>query len=120
MADSNLHKVCLRDRMRAILYYVEEPRPIELHGLQRFVFEDLTLDEARILMRIPGVRQPGVPTESLIFRGQLYNSHEDNRVLIHNHWGITDIHVADRRHLVHMLLPPEDLVALLREDTANA
>ncbi|HVC81142.1 MAG TPA: hypothetical protein VNL35_11655 [Chloroflexota bacterium] len=106
--------------MRGILYYVEEPKPIELHGLQRLMFEDLTLEEARILMRIPGVRQPGVPTESLTLRGRLYNSHEDNRVLIHNHWGITDIHVVGRRSLVTMLLPSEDLTVLLREDTPNA
>jgi hypothetical protein len=40
--------------------------------------------------------------------------------LIHNHWGITDIHVADRRSLVTMLLPTDDLTALLREDTPDA
>ncbi|HEY8282979.1 MAG TPA: hypothetical protein VIJ28_01200 [Chloroflexota bacterium] len=106
--------------MRAVLYYVEEPKPIELHGLQRLVFEDLTLEEARTLMRIPAVRQSGVPIEALILRGTAYNCHEDNRVLIHNHWGITDIHVADRRSLVTMLLPTDDLTALLREDTPDA
>ena len=45
--------------MRAILYYVEAPQPFELHGLQRLVYEDLTVTEARMLMQIPEVREPG-------------------------------------------------------------
>jgi hypothetical protein len=106
--------------MRAILYYVEEPQPIELHGLQRLVFDDLSLEEARTLMLIPAVRQPGVPMERLAFRGREYVRHEDNRVLIHNHWGITDIHVADRRSLVTMLIPAEDLAGLLQEAAPDA
>jgi len=106
--------------MRAILYYVDEPQPIELHGLQRLVFEDLTLDEARTLMRIPGVRQPGIANERLTFRGREYNSHEDNRLLLYNHWGITDIHVAERRSLVTMLIPTEDLTVLLQAGDADA
>lgn len=98
--------------MRAILYYVEEPRPFELHGLQRLIYDGLSVAEAQALMRIPAVREPGAPLESLEFRGRSFNRHEDNRVLVRNEWGITDVHVANRRYLVTMLLAAEDLEAL--------
>ena len=98
--------------MRGILYYVDGPRPFELRGLERLIFDDLTTAEAQTLMRVPGVRQPGDPVESVEFRGRHFNRHEDNRVLIHNSWGITDVHVAARRHLVTMLVTAEDLATL--------
>jgi hypothetical protein len=98
--------------MRAILYYVDGPRPFELRGLERIVYDDVTVAEARALMRIPSVREPGNPLETLEFRDRLFNLHEDNRVLIHNEWGITDVHVAGRRHLVTMLVTAEDLATL--------
>lgn len=116
---NDLHKVW-KGGMRAILYYTEEPQPFELHGLRRLVFDDLGLDEARALMQIPAVRRTGEPLERAVFRGQEYARHEDNRVLIYNHWGITDIHVADRRSLVTMLIPAEDLTHLLQEGIPNA
>jgi hypothetical protein len=99
--------------MRAILYYVEEPKPFELHGLQRLVYDDLTILEAQALMRIPQVRQPGAQVSALEFRGRMFNQHEDNRVLIYNTWGITDIQVADRRVRVTSLITAEDLATLL-------
>jgi hypothetical protein len=100
--------------MRAILYYVDAPQPFELHGLQRLIYEDLTVAEARALMQIPAVREPGAPIPTQEFRGRLFNRHEDNRVLIYNAWGITDIQVADRRVRVTSLITAEDL-ALLQE-----
>lgn len=100
--------------MRAIVYYVERPTPFELHGLERIVYDDLTTAEAQTLMRVPAVREPGAPVEVVEFRGRTFNRHEDNRVLIHNAWGITDVHVANRRHYLTMLLTAEDL-AILRE-----
>jgi hypothetical protein len=106
--------------MRGILYYVDGPRPIELHGLERLVFEDLTVDEAQALMSVPAVRLPGSPLETATVRGRVFNRHEDNRVLIRNAWGITDVHVAARRHLVTMLLPAEDLETLERGEKADA
>ena len=106
--------------MRGILYYVDGPRPVELHGLERLVFEDLTVAEAQTLMSVPAVRTPGVPAEAAPLRGRTYSRHEDNRVLIRNSWGITDVHVAARKHLVTMLLPVEDLETLERGDVANA
>jgi hypothetical protein len=106
--------------VRAILYYVEEPRPGELHGLQRLVFEDLDKDEARTLMQVPAVRKPGIPLQPVTFRGREYARHEDNRALISNHWGITDVYVMERRSLITMLLPREDLAELHREDAPNA
>jgi hypothetical protein len=101
--------------VRGILYYVDEPRPFELHGLQRLIYDELTTAEAQILMRIPVVRTPGEPLEALEFRGRQFNRHEDNRVLIRNEWGITDVHVANRCHLVTMLVTAEDLAALAEE-----
>jgi hypothetical protein len=98
--------------MRGILYYVDGPRPFELRGLERLIYDDLTIDEARILMRVPAVRQPGDAMQTIALRGRQFNQHEDNRVLIHNAWGITDVHVAARRHLVTMLVTAEDLAAL--------
>jgi len=92
----------------------------ELHGLQRLLYEGLTVAEAQALMRIPAVRRPGEPLESLEFRGSQFNRHEDNRVLIHNEWGITDVHVAKRQYLVTMLLTAEDLATLTDEETPNA
>src|ERR1700744_470554 len=106
--------------MRAILYYVEAPRPGELHGLQRLVFENLEKDEAQTLMRVPAVRQPGVPPAPVTFRGREYARHEDNRVLISNHWGITDVYVLERKALVTMLLPREDLTELTGGETTDA
>jgi len=106
--------------MRAILYYVEAPRPGELHGLQRLVFENLEKEEAQILMRIPAVRQPGVSQAPLTFRGREYARHEDNRAIISNHWGITDVYVLERRSLITMLLPREDLRELMAEDVSDA
>jgi hypothetical protein len=106
--------------MRAILYYVDAPRPGELHGLQRLVFDNLDKDEAQTLMRVPAVRQPGVPLPPLTFRGREYARHEDNRTIISNHWGITDIYVLERKSLVTMLLPREDLKELMREDVSDA
>ena len=106
--------------MRAILYYVEAPRPGELHGLQRLVFDDLDKDEARMLMQVPAVRQPGTPLQPVMFRGREYARHEDNRTLISNDWGITDVYVLERRSLITMLLPREDLAELLREAAPNA
>ena len=106
--------------MRAILYYVEAPRPGELHGLQRLLFDDLDKDEARTLMQVPAVRQPGVPLRPVEFRGREYARHEDNRAIISNHWGITDVYVLERRSLITMLLPREDLVELTREAAPDA
>ena len=106
--------------MRAILYYVDAPRPGELHGLQRLVFDNLDKDEAQTLMQVPAVRQPGVPLPPLTFRGREYARHEDNRTIISNHWGITDIYVLERKSLVTMLLPREDLKELMREDVSDA
>jgi hypothetical protein len=98
--------------MRAILYYVDGPRPFELHGLERLVFDNLTLAEAQSLMRVPDVRQPGEPLDTVEFRGRVFNRHEDNRVLIRNEWGITDVHVAARKHLVTMLVTADDIDTL--------
>ncbi len=106
--------------MRAILYYVDEPRPFELHGLQRLIYDDLSVAEAQTLMRIPSVRTPGESLATIEFRGRTFNRHEDNRVLIYNEWGITDVHVAGRRHLVTMLLTAEDLAALEHVSTGDA
>ena len=106
--------------MRAILYYVDAPRMGELHGLQRLVFENLEKEEAQTLMRVPAVRQPGIPLPSLTFRGREYARHEDNRAIISNHWGITDVYVLERKSLITMLLPREDLTELTREDVADA
>ena len=106
--------------MRAILYYVDAPRPGELHGLQRLVFENVDKEEARTLMQAPAVRQPGVPLPPLTFRGREYARHEDNRAIISNHWGITDVYVLERRSLITMLLPREDLAELMREEAADA
>jgi hypothetical protein len=100
--------------MRAIVYYVERPMPFELHGLDRIIYDDLTTAEARLLMRVPAVREPAAPLETVEFRGRTFNRHEDNRVLIQNKWGITDVYVANRRHYMTMLLTAEDL-ATLRE-----
>lgn len=102
--------------MRGILYYVDGPRPFELRGLERLIYDDLTTAEAQMLMRVPAVRQPGDPLHTIELRGRLFNQHEDNRVLIHNAWGITDVHVAARRHVVTMLLTAEDLAALRDQD----
>jgi hypothetical protein len=104
--------------MRGILYYVDGPRPFELRGLERLLYDELTTEEARTLMRVPGVRQPGDPMEVVAFRGRMFNRHEDNRVLIHNSWGITDVHVVARRHLVTMLITAEDLAVLPDTDGA--
>lgn len=98
--------------MRAIVYYVEQPMPLELHGLERIVFDDLSTAEAQLLMQVPAVRVPGAPLERVEFRGRAFNRHEDNRVLIHNRWGITDVYVAHRRHYLTMLLTAEDLATL--------
>ena len=98
--------------MRGILYYTDGPRPFELHGLERIVYDDLTVAEAQVLMRVPSVRQPGADLETVHLRDRLFNCHEDNRVLVRNAWGITDVHVAGRRHLVTMLVTAEDLGAL--------
>ena len=106
--------------MRAILYYVEEPRPGELHGLQRLVFENLDKAEAQALMQVPAVRRPGIALEPLTFRGRDYARHEDNRTIISNHWGITDVYVLERKSLITMLLPREDLAELTREETNGA
>ena len=106
--------------MRAILYYVDEPKPFELHGLQRLVYDDLTMPEAQTLMRIPDVREPGVPMSTQEFRGRIFNRHEDNRVLLYNAWGITDISVADRRVRVTTLITADDLATLLEERTRDA
>ncbi len=106
--------------MRAILYYVDGPRPLELAGLERLVFEDLTLEDARTLMTIPAARAPGLPLEPATVRGRSFNRHEDNRVLIRNSWGITDVHVAARQHVVTMLLPADDLETLERRDREHA
>jgi hypothetical protein len=106
--------------MRAILYYVEAPRPGELHGLQRLVFENLEKDEAQTLMQVPAVRQPGVPLPPVTFRGREYARHEDNRAIISNHWGITDVYVLERKSLITMLLPREDLAELTGEGVTNA
>ena len=106
--------------MRGILYYVDAPRPIELHGLERLVFEDLTVAEAQELMSVPAVRSPGDRLETATVRGRVFNRHEDNRVLIRNAWGITDVHVAARQHLVVMLLPADDLQTLERGEQTHA
>lgn len=98
--------------MRAILYYVAQPMPGELHGLERSIYADLSQAEAQILMRVPAVREPGAALESVEFRDRVFNRHEDNRVLIHSKWGITDVYVVNRRSYVSMLLPAEDLAAL--------
>jgi hypothetical protein len=108
------------DTVRGILYYVDGPRPVELHGLERLVFEDLSLQEARLLMLVPAVRSPGLPPATATVRGRVFNCHEDNRVLIHNSWGITDVHVAARCHLVTMLLPADDLETLERGEHSCA
>ena len=63
-------------------------------------------------MQLPRVREPGTPPATLEFRGRTFNRHEDNRVLIRNKWGITDVYVAQRRHYMTMLLTAEDLAAL--------
>jgi hypothetical protein len=106
--------------MRAILYYVDGPRPFELHGLERLVFDNLTLAEAQTLMRVPSVRQPGAPLETVEFRDRVFNRHEDNRVLIRNQWGITDVHVAARKHLVTILVTAEDIDTLELAGGADA
>jgi hypothetical protein len=106
--------------MRAILYYIDEPKPFELHGLQRVVYDDLTMLEAQALMQIPDVRQPGVPMSTQEFRGRVFHRHEDNRVLIYNTWGITDISVADRRVRVTNLITADDLSTLLEERSRDA
>jgi hypothetical protein len=106
--------------MRGILYYVDGPRPIELHGLERLVFDDLTVDEARTLMSVPAARSAGLPLETATIRGRAFNCHEDNRVLIRNKWGITDVHVAARQHRVSMLLPSDDLETLERDEQSHA
>lgn len=98
--------------MQAILYYVSQPMPGELHGLERSVYADLTAAEAQALMRVPAVREPGAALESIAFRDRVFNRHEDNRVLIRSKWGITDVYVVNRRSYVSMLLPAEDLEAL--------
>src|SRR5258708_4398577 len=104
--------------MRGILYYVDGPRPFELRGLERLIFDGLSTAEAQTLMRVPCVRQPGDPVDSLEFRGRNFNRHEDNRVLIYNAWGITDVHVAARRQMVTMLITAEDLATLCDPDGA--
>ena len=96
----------------AIVYYVPQAMPFELHGLERIRYDDLTTPEAQALMALPAVRVPGVPVETLEFRGRVFNCHEDNRVLIRNAWGITDVYVADRKHKMTMLLTAEDLTVL--------
>jgi hypothetical protein len=106
--------------MRAILYYVDAPQPFELHGLQRLIYDDLTVAEAQALMQIPAVREQGVPLPTQEFRGRQFNRHEDNRVLIYNTWGITDIQVADRRVRVTSLITAADLAALLETAHADA
>jgi hypothetical protein len=98
--------------MRAIVYYVQQPMPFELHGLERIIYDDLTTPEAQALMQLPSVREPGVPLETMEFRGRVFNRHEDNRVLIRNAWGITDVYVANRRHHMTMLLTADDLATL--------
>jgi hypothetical protein len=104
--------------VRGILYYVDGPRPLELHGLERLVFDALTVAEAQTLMRLPAVRQPGADLRVEQLRGRAFTCHEDNRVLIANRWGITDVHVAARRHLVTMLVPTDDLLALAEDGNA--
>ena len=104
--------------MRAIVYYVAQPQPVELHGLERLIYDDLSVAEAQLLMRLAAVRRPGEPMTSVEFRGRVFNCHEDNRVLIRNNWGLTDVYVADRRHRVTMLVPVEDLATL--EEVADA
>ena len=106
--------------MRGILYYVDGPQPVELHGLERLVFEDLTVKEAQTLMSVPAVRSLGMPLDTATMRGRVFNCHEDNRVLIRNSWGITDVHVAARRHRVTMLLPADDLETLEQGEHADA
>jgi hypothetical protein len=98
--------------MRAIIYYVPRPMPGELHGLERIVYDDLSLAEVRALMQLPAVREPGAALEAIAFRGRTFNRHEDNRVLIRNAWGITDVYVVGRRQYMTMLLPSEDLETL--------
>lgn len=102
--------------MRGIVYYVPQSMPVELHGLERIVYEDLTTAEAQTLMRLPAVRDPGAPLEPLEFRGRSFNRHEDNRVLLHNTWGITDVFVAHRRFYMTNLVPTEDLKTLEKHD----
>ncbi len=106
--------------MRGILYYVDGPRPVELQGLERLVFEDLTVPEAQVLMTVPAVRLPGLPLGTTTVRGRVFNRHEDNRVLIRNSWGITDVHVAARQHVVTMLLPVDDLETLEQGEQKDA
>ncbi len=98
--------------MRAIVYYVPQPMPFDLHGLQRIVYDDLSMAEAQALMQVPAVREPGEPLTTLEFRGMVFNRHEDNRVLIRNAWGITDVFVANRRHYMTMLVTADDLQLL--------
>ena len=50
----------------------------------------------------------------------MFNRHEDNRVLIYNAWGITDIQVADRRVRVTNLITAEDLTLLLQAPPIDA
>ena len=107
--------------MRAIVYYVPQPMPYELHGLERLVYDQLSMAEAQTLMDLPTVREPHQPLATLVFRDRVFFCHEDNRVLIRNHWGITDVHVANRRYLVKMLIPAEDLGTLEEgDDEAHA
>jgi hypothetical protein len=40
--------------------------------------------------------------------------------LIRNEWGITDVHVANRKYLVTMLLTAEDLASLKDEEAPGA
>jgi hypothetical protein len=106
--------------MRAILYYVDGPRAFELHGLERLIYDDVTFAEAQTLMRVPSVREPGAPLETIEFRDRVFNRHEDNRVLIRNQWGITDVHVAGRKYLVTMLVTADDLDTLDLAGDAHA
>jgi hypothetical protein len=106
--------------MRAILYYVDGPRPIELHGLERIIYDELSVAEAQTLMRLPAARTPGAELSRVEFRGRVFNCHEDNRVLIYNRWGITDVYVAERRHPVTMLIPAEDVATLTESSRTDA
>lgn len=101
--------------MRAIVYYISQPTLFELHGLERLLYDDLTMAEAKALMQIPAVRSPDAPPATVEFRGRVFNRHEDNRVLIRNAWGITDVHVVNRRQYTTMLLPADDLAVLERD-----
>lgn len=106
--------------MRAILYYVDGPRPIELHGLERILYAGLSRAEAQTLMRLPATRVPGAELARIEFRGRVFNCHEDNRVLIYNNWGITDVYVVERKHLVTMLIPAEDVETLTEPSPTDA